>query len=120
MVSPDEPNDKKYLILLIFAGILMTGLIVLAVTTYSGAPGPGKSEAPAVGTQVIPLTAQPREIITTGSTTLAVPSLTSTVVPVTTPARMVSPVPKSHVIPCYIRTTGCHGPPGYGGFRGFI
>jgi hypothetical protein len=92
MVSPDEPNDKKFLFVLFFAGILMVGLIVLAVTTYSGAPGPGKSDAPAVGTQGIPLTTQPREIITTGSTILAVPSLASTDVPVTTPVRTVLPV----------------------------
>lgn len=90
MAAPVDHKDKKFLIVLIFAGILMVGLIVFAVMTYSGSPGPGKSNSSAAGIPVNPVTTQPQDFITTGNANKAVPVLTSVTIPVSTPARPVT------------------------------
>ena len=92
MAAPVDHKDKKFLIVLIFAGILMAGLIVFAVMTYSGSPGPGKSNSSAAGIPVNPVTTQPQDFITTGNANKAVPVLTSAAIPVSTPARTITSV----------------------------
>jgi hypothetical protein len=90
MTAPVDQKDKKFFILLIFAGILMVGLIAFAVMTYSGSPGPGKSNSSAAGIPVNPVTTQPQDFVTTGNANKAVPVLTSAAIPASTPARTVT------------------------------
>ena len=77
--------------MLLFAGILLGGLIVYAGMTYLSSPGQGSSNTPAAVTPVHPLTTQPRDYVTTRSTNTAPLSLSSTPVPSTTPARTAVP-----------------------------
>jgi len=92
MTPTVDPDNKKFLILLLFAGILMTGLIVFTVMTYSGSPVPGRSNSPAEGTPVNPVTIQPGFIITTVSPNNSGSPLVPTMIPITTPASMVKSV----------------------------
>jgi hypothetical protein len=86
MAPTVDPANKKILLVLIFAGIIMVGLLVYVVMTYSPVPGPGKSNAPAAGTPVNPVTTQPPGYITTRSTNAAVP--VSTTGPIVVPTRV--------------------------------
>ncbi|MCX6699554.1 MAG: hypothetical protein NTV68_06455 [Methanomicrobiales archaeon] len=90
MAAPVDHKDKKLLIVLIFAGILSFGLIVFAVMTYAGSPGPGKSSSATTGIPVNPVSTQPLDFVTTSSANTAVPVLIATTIPAGTPARTVT------------------------------
>ena len=90
MAAPIDQKDKKLLVVLIFAGILMVGLIVFAVMTYAGSPGPGKSSSATAGILVNPVSTQPLDFVTTSSANKAVPVLIATIIPAGTPAHTVT------------------------------
>ena len=71
MEPPVNPDNKIILIVLLFAGILLGGLIVYAGMTALSSPGQGKSNTPEAVTQVNPVTTGPRNYVTTKSTTAA-------------------------------------------------
>ncbi|MEI6292855.1 MAG: hypothetical protein WCP36_04195 [Methanomicrobiales archaeon] len=91
MASPGNQENKKILIVLLFAGILIGGLIVFAGMTYLSSPGHGTSNTPAAVTPVKPVTTQPEDYLKTGSTNTVLPSLSSTPVPNTSLARTAVP-----------------------------
>lgn len=86
MAGPVDPIDKKLIVVLIFGGILMIGLIALVVTTYSGVAGPGRSTPFSEVRTVNPVTTQPGDFLSPGSTGNAV------LPPDTMQARMVAPI----------------------------
>lgn len=91
MASPGNQENKKLLIVLLFAGILIGGLIVFAGMTYLSSLGQGTSNTPAAVTPVNPVTTRPQDYVTTGSTNTAPQPLSSTPAPSTTPARTAVP-----------------------------
>lgn len=91
MEPPVNPGNKKILVVLIFAGIVLVGLILYAGMTYFSNPGQGKSSGSAAAVAVNPVTTQPLDYVATRSTTTAAPTLTSTTVPVFTPTKTMVP-----------------------------
>jgi hypothetical protein len=91
MEPPGNPGNKKILVVLIFAGILLGGLILYAGMPYLSNPGQGKSSASDTVAVVNPVKTQTLEYAATRSTTTAAPTLTSTTVPVFTPAKTIVP-----------------------------
>jgi hypothetical protein len=67
-----DPKNKKILIVLVSAGILLTGLIIFAVLSNPGPSGPGRSISAPVTTPVPTVTTRSQDIITPASTGKAV------------------------------------------------
>jgi hypothetical protein len=63
-----DPKNKKILIVLVFAGILMTGLNIFAVISNPGPSGPGRSTSAPVATPVHTVATRSQDIITPLST----------------------------------------------------
>jgi hypothetical protein len=91
MAPQGNPGNKKILFVLIFAGILLGGLILYAAMTYLPNPEQGKFHPPTAAVGVNPVTTRPQDYAATRSTTTAVPTLTSTPVPVFSPAKTIVP-----------------------------
>jgi hypothetical protein len=85
MEPPVNPDNKIILIVLLFAGILLVGLIVYAGIFFLSNPGVGKSNTQEAVTLANPVTTGPRDYVTTKSTTAAALPSTSPPVPATTP-----------------------------------
>lgn len=85
MVSAVDPNDKKLVIVLFFAGIFMIGLISFVVTTHFDIFGPGTSSPAPEDILVQPVTSPPQDVIPPGGTGKVVPTLGSTEILSSTP-----------------------------------
>ncbi len=89
MAPTVDPKNKKILIVLVIAGILMTGLIIFAVMSNPGPSGPGRSTSAPVVTPVHTVTTRSQDIITPVSTGKAVLPPATTEIQTPTPGSAV-------------------------------